>query len=100
MNTSKATAGVLVGFVAATSFALPSLANPAGTVISGDRTVLLSQAAERQILQRAEVILAKAKGPGGGTVCKPGSPGFDQTCSKTSCVNDCGPAFAQTKKAY
>lgn len=100
MSTTKTTTGVLVGLVAATSFSLPTIAAPVASPAAASSAVSISQAAEQQILQRAGLILAKMKGTGGATVCKPGSPGFDQTCTKKSCLSDCGPAFAQTKKAY
>jgi hypothetical protein len=98
MSTSKATTGVLVGLVAATSFALPSLAGPTASTLPIDRAVPLSEAAEQQILQRAEVILARYRaGTTRATDCKPGAPGFDQYCTKYACTNDCGP---KAKKAY
>jgi hypothetical protein len=85
MSTAKATTGVLVGLVAATSFAIPSIAGPTASPLPSSNNSI-SQAAQQQILDRAGIILAKIKGTGGTTVCKPGSPGFDQTCTKKSCV--------------
>jgi hypothetical protein len=103
MSTTKATTGVLVSLVAATSFALPTVAAPISSPPAASSTVAISQAAEQQILHRAGLILAKIKGTGGMTTkCEPGSPDFIQTCTKNSCWNDCGPLFARfaPSKAY
>ena len=97
MSTSKTAAGVVVGLVAATSLAHAGASQNTGLVTSAFE---ISQAAQQQILRKAEIILAVKKSPGGtGVKCGPGHPDFDQTCTGTSCTDDCGPNFVESKAA-
>jgi len=89
VNTTKTVAGIMAGLLVATPLAHAQLAGPAASPVASNGAVAISPAAEKQILVRAGIILARAKKR--AAVCGPGSPGFDQTCTPKSCVNDCGP---------
>ena len=92
MSTTKASTGVLVGLVAATSFALPTIAAPISSPPAASSAVSISQAAEQQILHRAGLILAKIKGTGGTTTkCEPGSPGFAADLHQEELLGQFGP---------